>query len=87
MFKRILLLTVLMMFFYPSFSPAEVRFGKNVRVGGHDFSNRTYNKNKTAQIYLYDKKPKNEGCKWVKQRDKNGKLTGKKTQICHLQKK
>ncbi len=36
---------------------AEVRFGKNVRVGGHDFSNQTFNSKRRGKVYLYEGKP------------------------------
>lgn len=64
---------------------AEVRFGKNVRVGGHDFSNRTFNKNRNAVIHLHNNKPRNAGCQWVIHRDAKGRPTGRKTQVCNLQ--
>lgn len=60
---------------------AEVRFGKNVRVGGHDFSNQTFNKKRRGRIYIYEGKPKNEGCTW--KRGKNG----ERVKVCHLQRK
>jgi hypothetical protein len=58
---------------------AEVRFGKNVRIGGHDFSHQTFNAKRRAEIHLYNGKPVNEGCVWKK----DGK--GSKVKICHLQ--
>ena len=60
---------------------AEVRFGKNVRIGGHDFSNQTFNAKRRAEIYLYNAKPVNEGCAWKR----DGK--GGKVKVCHLQTK
>ncbi len=60
---------------------AEVRFGKNVRVGGHDFSNQTFNEKRRGRIYIYEGKPKNEGCTW--KRGKNG----GRVKVCHLQRK
>lgn len=60
---------------------AEVRFGNNVRVGGHDFSNQTFNKKRRGKIYIYEGKPKNEGCTW--KRGKNG----ERVKVCHLQRK
>ncbi len=64
---------------------AEVRLGKNVRVGGHDFSNRTFNNHRNAVIYLHEGKPANAGCRWVVQKDRSGRETGRKTQLCDLQ--
>lgn len=63
---------------------AEVRLGKNVRIGGHDFSNQTFNAKRRAEIYLYNGKPVNEGCVWKKD-GKGGK--GGKVRVCHLQTK
>jgi len=60
---------------------AEVRFGKNVRIGGHDVSNQTFNKKKRGVYYIYKKKPKNAGCRWRKNAD------GSRTKICHLKRK
>ncbi|KAB2692297.1 MULTISPECIES: hypothetical protein [Brucella] len=60
---------------------AEVRFGKNVRVGGHDFSNQTFNSKRRGKIYLYEGKPRNEGCDWRKGKN------GERVKVCHLQTK
>ncbi|MFS8049968.1 hypothetical protein [Rhizobium sp. BR 314] len=59
----------------------EVRFGKNVRVGGHDFSNQTFDSKHRARIYLYKGKPRNEGCVWRKDGH------GGRVKVCHLQHK
>lgn len=59
----------------------EVRLGKNVRVGGHDFSNQTFDSKHRARIYLYDRKPPKEGCVW------RGDGHGGRVKICHLQRK
>lgn len=58
---------------------AEVRFGNNVRVGGHDFSNQTFNAKRRGRIYLYDRKPRREGCAWKA----DGR--GGRVRVCHLQ--
>ncbi len=60
---------------------AEVRLGKNVRIGGHDASNQTFNKKNKGRYYIYKGKPKKAGCRWRKSRD------GTRTKICHLQRK
>ncbi|MDN5788371.1 hypothetical protein [Pseudorhodobacter sp.] len=60
---------------------AEVRLGKNVRIGGHDASNQTFSRKKRGEYYIYDKTPRNEGCIWRKNKD------GSKTKVCHLKKK
>jgi hypothetical protein len=57
---------------------AEVRFGKNVRIGGHDFSNQTYNSKRRAVIRLYDHTPRHAGCVWRS----DGR--GGKVKICNL---
>lgn len=57
---------------------AEVRFGKNVRIGGHDFSNQSYNRKRRAVIHLYDRTPTNPGCVWRS----DGR--GGKVRICNL---
>jgi len=58
---------------------AEVRFGNNVRVGGHDFSNQTFNAKRRGRIYLYERKPRREGCVWKA----DGR--GGRVRVCHLQ--
>jgi len=64
---------------FPAYT--EVRFGKNVRVGGHDFSNQTFNSKRRGKIYLYEGKPRNEGCDWRKGKN------GERVKVCHLQTK
>lgn len=60
---------------------AEVRFGKNVRIGGHDVSNQKFNRKRRGVYKIYNGKPKRPGCRWRKNSD------GSKTKICHLQRK
>ncbi|GGF48268.1 hypothetical protein GCM10007301_04450 [Azorhizobium oxalatiphilum] len=60
---------------------AEVRFGKNVRIGGHDASNQTFNSQRRGEYYIHQGKPKNEGCRRRQNRD------GSRTKVCHLQRK
>ncbi|MFS2327378.1 hypothetical protein U2P60_18495 [Brucella sp. H1_1004] len=60
---------------------AEVRFGKNVRVGGHNFSNQTFNSKRRAEIYFYKGNPGNEGC--VGRKGNNG----DRVKVCHFQTK
>ena len=62
----------------PSAASAEVRFGRNVRVGGHDFSNQSFNRKRRAEIYLYDRTPSRSGCVWRP----DGR--GGKVKTCHL---
>ena len=57
---------------------AEVRFGRNVYVGGHDFSGQRFDRRHRGVVYLYARQPRNPGCRtradgaggWVK--------------VCHL---
>jgi hypothetical protein len=60
---------------------AEVRFGKNVRIGGHDVSNQTFNSKRRGEYYIYNKTPPNEGCRWRANSD------GSRTKVCHLKRK
>ena len=66
-------------FALPAF--AEVRLGKNVRIGGNDASNQTFEKNNRGEYIIHDKQPKNAGCKILKNKD------GSKTKVCNLKKK
>jgi hypothetical protein len=60
---------------------AEVRLGKNVRIGGHYASNQTFDKNNRGTYIIHDKQPENAGCKIRKNKD------GTKTKVCNLKKK
>jgi hypothetical protein len=60
---------------------SEVRFGRNVRVGGHDFSNRTYDRKNRAIIHLHEREPRKPGCAW------RADGRGGRTEICHLRRK
>jgi hypothetical protein len=60
---------------------AEVRFGKNVRIGGHDVSNQTFNKKRRGKFYIYNNMPPSPGCRWSTNGD------GSRTKICHLRRK
>jgi hypothetical protein len=60
---------------------ADVRFGKNVRIGGHDVSNQTFNSRRRGAYYIYNKTPANEGCSWRSNGD------GSRTKVCHLKRK
>ncbi len=60
---------------------AEVRFGKNVRIGGHDVSNQTFNKNRRGLYVIHEKSPLNPGCAWRSNAD------GSRTKVCHLKRK
>lgn len=56
---------------------AEVRFGRNVRIGGHDVSGQTFSHKRRGRFYLYDRTPKNAGCRWTRARD------GARVKVCH----
>jgi hypothetical protein len=60
---------------------AEVRFGNNVRIGGHDASNQTFNRKRRGEYYIYNGTPAREGCSWRNNRD------GSRTKVCHLRRK
>lgn len=60
---------------------AEVRFGRNVQVGGHDFSNQTFNRKRRAVVYLYDRTPRGEGCVW-RSDGRDGRV-----KTCHLRRR
>ncbi|MDO9383592.1 MAG: hypothetical protein Q7T86_12080 [Hyphomicrobiaceae bacterium] len=60
---------------------AEVRFGKNVRIGGHDVSNQTFNKKRRGEFHIHRTAPRHPGCRWRKNGD------GSRTKVCHLKRK
>lgn len=60
---------------------SEVRFGRNVRVGGHDFSNRTYDRKNRAIIHLHEREPRRPGCAW------RADGRGGRIETCHLRMK
>jgi hypothetical protein len=60
---------------------AEVRFGKNVRIGGHDMSHQRFNKNRRGKFFIYNTRPSNAGCRGRMNGD------GSRTKICHLMRK
>lgn len=69
-------------FVTPSLVQAEVRFGKNVRIGGHDFSNRRY---RGVHIEQTNKRPPWYGCRIFKPGSTyQGKRIATRTEICNL---
>jgi hypothetical protein len=60
---------------------AEVRFGNNVRIGGHDAGNQTFNRKRRGHYIIHEGKPAREGCRWVRNRD------GSRTKLCNLQRR
>ena len=75
------LLTGLFLIAAASPASAVVRFGKNVRIGGHDVSNQTFTKKRRGLYIIHNNKPKRPGCAWRNNGD------GSKTKVCHLQRK
>jgi hypothetical protein len=43
---------------------AEVRFGRNVYIGGHDVSHQTFDRRHRGRFYLYNQRPHPAGCAW-----------------------
>lgn len=58
---------------------AEVRFGNNVRIGGHDASNQRFDRRNRGVYHLYRDKPRKPGCVW------RADGRGGRVKICHLQ--
>jgi hypothetical protein len=81
--RRLLLATTIAFWGALAAEPAvaEVRFGKNVRIGGHDVSNQTFNSKRRGEYYIYNTTPPNEGCRWRSNGD------GSRTKVCHLKRK
>jgi hypothetical protein len=55
---------------------AEVRFGDNVSIGGHDVSHQTFDRRHRGVFYLYDRQPPHAGCAWRRNGD------GSRTKVC-----
>lgn len=60
---------------------AEVRLGRNVRIGGHDASNQTFNRQRRGEYHIHQGRPAREGCHWRANGD------GSRTKVCHLQRR
>ncbi|HEV2509809.1 hypothetical protein [Bosea sp. (in: a-proteobacteria)] len=58
---------------------AEVRFGNNVRIGGHDASNQRFDRRNRGVYHIYEGRPRNPGCSWRS----DGR--GGRVKVCHLQ--
>ena len=65
----------------PPPASAEVRFGRGVRIGGHDVSNQTFNRQRRGEFNIYNATPPNAGCRWRANRD------GSRTKVCNLKRK
>jgi hypothetical protein len=37
--------------------------GRNVYIGGHNFSHQTYGPKRKLRVHLYERQPRNAGCK------------------------
>jgi hypothetical protein len=60
---------------------AEVRFGRGVKIGGHDVSNQTFNRQRRGEFNISTTRPPNPGCRWRANRD------GSRTKVCNLKRK
>lgn len=58
---------------------AEVRFGSNVRIGGHDVSNQRFDRRNRGVYHIYEGRPRKPGCAWRS----DGR--GGRVKVCHLQ--
>ena len=58
---------------------AEVRFGSNVRIGGHDVSNQRFDRRNRGVYHIYEGRPRTPGCSWRS----DGR--GGRVKVCHLQ--
>lgn len=74
-------LAIAMLLSIASPAAAVVRFGKNVRIGGHDVSNQTFTKKRRGLYIIHNNAPAHSGCHWRRNSD------GSKTKVCHLQRK
>jgi hypothetical protein len=60
---------------------AEVRFGNNVRIGGHDVSNQRFDRRNRGVYHIYEGRPRNPGCSW------RADGRGGRVKVCNLQRK
>jgi len=67
--------------FFLSPAHAEVRFGNNVFIGGHNVSNQTFNSQRRGEFYVHEGSPAHPGCTWRANGD------GSRTKVCHFQRK
>lgn len=67
---------------------AEVRFGRNVYIGGHDFSHQRYGPGRRLRVHLYDRAPRRAGCRWYPAGSRYaGRRLAAATRVCHLQRR
>jgi hypothetical protein len=64
-----------------SAASAEVRFGDNVFIGGHNVSNQTFTHERRGEYHVYDGRPPNPGCAWRANGD------GSRTKVCNYQRR
>ena len=57
---------------------AEVHFGKNVYIGGHNVSHQTFDRHRRGEFYLYNHQPHPAGCAWRRNGD------GSRTKVCRF---
>lgn len=60
---------------------AEVRIGKNVRVGGNPVAPETFNTKRRGYFVIHRTSPPNPGCRWRSHPD------GSRTKVCHYQRR
>jgi hypothetical protein len=58
---------------------AEVVFGHNVYIGGHNVSHQRFDRHRRGEFYLYDRRPRHAGCAWRRNGD------GSHTKLCRFQ--
>lgn len=63
----------------PPPAPAEVHFGNNVFIGGHNVSHQTFTRQRRGEYYIHEGQPAHPGCAWRSNSD------GSRTKVCHLQ--
>ncbi len=78
MSPKTLLVCVFAAGFIAPAAEAEVRFGHNVYVGGHDVSHQTFNRHRRGAFYLYNQQPHPAGCAWRANDD------GSRTKVCRF---
>lgn len=79
--KKLLALALAAWGMFAAPAQAEVRFGRNVSIGGHNFSHQTYGPKRRLRVYLYDRQPRRAGCRWVRE---GGRAA---IRVCHLRRR
>ena len=60
---------------------AEVHFGNNVFIGGHNVSNQTFTQKRRGEYHIHEGQPAHPGCAWRSNGD------GSRTKVCDLQRR